>query len=166
MSVLKFLPQNKRKRKDVSNSESEEPYCFSKMPWQSMREVTGWECNWLMFNEAQQIVYILKFKRSIDRSEGFLEVKEAEANEQHKIIIGALRTAVPKCKFSRLTLWWVTADWLLKAISKPSSKGFTYKKDLKQRQTLRRSCDTGMRSAWSGHSVHHVHGVKAVTIKR
>ena len=60
-----------------------------------MREVTGWECNWLMFNEAQQIVYILKFKRSIDRSEGFLEVKEAEANEQHKIIIGALRPAAP-----------------------------------------------------------------------
>ena len=67
-----------------------------------MREVTGWECNWLMFNEAQQIVYILKFKRSIDRSEGFLEVKEAEANEQHKSIIGALKAAAPKWEFEQI----------------------------------------------------------------
>ena len=32
-------------------------------------------------NEDMQIVYILEFKRSTDRDEGFLEVKEAEANE-------------------------------------------------------------------------------------
>jgi len=31
-------------------------------------------------NEALQIIYILEFKRSTDRDEGFLEVKEAEAN--------------------------------------------------------------------------------------
>jgi len=33
-----------------------------------------------------QIVYydILEIKQSTDRDEGFLEVKEAEANEQHK----------------------------------------------------------------------------------
>jgi len=43
-----------------------------------------------------QIVYILEFKRSIERDEGFLEVKEAEANEQHKSIFGALRAATPK----------------------------------------------------------------------
>jgi len=30
----------------------------------------------------------LTFKRSTDRDKGFLEVKEAEANEQHKSIIG------------------------------------------------------------------------------
>ena len=35
-------------------------------------------------NGDLQIVYILQFKRSTDRDEGFLEVKEAEANEQHK----------------------------------------------------------------------------------
>jgi len=44
-------------------------------------------------NEALQIGYILEFKRSTDRDEGFLEVKEAEANEQHKSIIGALKAA-------------------------------------------------------------------------
>ena len=41
-------------------------------------------------NEGLKIVYILEFKRSTDRNEGFLEVKDAEANEQHKSIIGAL----------------------------------------------------------------------------
>jgi hypothetical protein len=44
-------------------------------------------------NEALKIVYILEFKRSTDRDEGFLEVKDAEANEQHKSIIGALKAA-------------------------------------------------------------------------
>jgi len=40
------------------------------------------------------MVYILEFKRSTDRDEGFLEVKEAEANEQHKSMIGALKAEV------------------------------------------------------------------------
>jgi len=35
----------------------------------------------LAINEALQIGYILESKRSTDRDEGFLEVKEAEANE-------------------------------------------------------------------------------------
>jgi len=47
-------------------------------------------------NEALQIVYILELKRSTDRDEGFLEVKDAEANEQYKSIIGALKAAAPK----------------------------------------------------------------------
>jgi len=47
-------------------------------------------------NEALQIGYILEFERSTDRVEGFLEVKEAEANEQHKSIIGALKAAAPE----------------------------------------------------------------------
>ena len=37
-------------------------------------------------NEALKIGYILEFKRSTDRDEGFLEMKGAEANEQHKSI--------------------------------------------------------------------------------
>ena len=53
-------------------------------------------------NEALKIVYILKFKRSIDRDEGFLEVKAAEANEQHKSIIGALKAAAPEWKFEQI----------------------------------------------------------------
>ena len=43
-------------------------------------------------NNALQIVYILEFKRSTHRDQRFLEVKEAEANEQYKNIIGALTT--------------------------------------------------------------------------
>jgi len=35
-------------------------------------------------NEDMQIVYILEFKWSTDRDEGFLGVKGAEAKEQHK----------------------------------------------------------------------------------
>ena len=38
----------------------------------------------------------MEFKRSTDRDEGFLEVKGAEANEQHKSIIGELKAATPK----------------------------------------------------------------------
>jgi len=50
---------------------------------------------------ALQIVYILEFKRSTDRDQGFLEVKDAEANEQHKIIVGALKAAAPKWEFEQ-----------------------------------------------------------------
>jgi len=71
-------------------------------------------------NEPLQIVYLFEFKRSTDRDEGFLEVKEAEANEQHKIIIGSCSEVVRN--LSRITLWWVTADRLLRAICTPSSK--------------------------------------------
>jgi len=53
-------------------------------------------------NEALQIAYILEFKRSTDRDEGFLEVKEAEASEQHKSIIGALGAAAPKLEFEQI----------------------------------------------------------------
>jgi len=47
-------------------------------------------------NEALQIVYILEFKQSTNSDKGFLEAKEAEANERHKSIIGALRAATLK----------------------------------------------------------------------
>jgi len=53
-------------------------------------------------NEALKIVYILEFKRSTDRDEGFLEVKDAEANEQHKSIIGALKAAAPEWEFEQI----------------------------------------------------------------
>ena len=53
-------------------------------------------------NEALQIVYMLEFKRSTDKDEGFLEVKEAEADEQHKSIIGALKAAAPKWEFEQI----------------------------------------------------------------
>jgi len=37
----------------------------------------------------QQIVNILEFKQSTDREKGLFEMKEAEANEQHKDVISA-----------------------------------------------------------------------------
>jgi len=49
-----------------------------------------------------QIVYVLEFEWSTDRDEGFLEVKEAEANEQHKSIISALRAAASKMEFEQI----------------------------------------------------------------
>jgi len=53
-------------------------------------------------NEDMQIGYIIEFKRSTDRDEGFLEVKEAEADEQHKGIIGALKAAAPEWEFEQI----------------------------------------------------------------
>jgi len=52
--------------------------------------------------EALQIESILQFELSTDRDEGFLEVKEAEANEQHKSIIGALKAVAPKWEFEQI----------------------------------------------------------------
>jgi len=53
-------------------------------------------------NEALQMVYILEFKQSTDRDEGFLDVKETEANEQHKSIIGALKASAPEWEFEQI----------------------------------------------------------------
>ena len=59
---------------------------------------------------GMQIVYILESKRSTDTDDGFLEVKEAEANEQHKSIIVALRAAAPKWKFEQNNFVVITVD--------------------------------------------------------
>ena len=57
-------------------------------------------------NETLQIGYILEFQRSTDGdlAEGFLEVKEAEANDQHKSITGALKAAAasPEWEFEQI----------------------------------------------------------------
>jgi len=58
-------------------------------------------------------------------------MKEAEANEQHKSIITALRAATPQWEFQRLSLSWVTVDLLLKMTSTPSSDILMYKKEKK-----------------------------------
>ena len=73
----------------------------------------GWRPDSVAINEAQQIVYIFEFKLSTDRDEGFLEVKEAEANEQHKSIINALTAAAPKCKFEQIMLFIGFYSWKL-----------------------------------------------------
>jgi len=53
-------------------------------------------------NEALQIGYILEFKQSTDRDEGFLEAKDAGANEQHKSIISALKAAALEWGFEQI----------------------------------------------------------------
>ena len=53
-------------------------------------------------NEALQIGYILEFKLATGRDEWFIEVKEAEANEQHKSIIGALKAAALDWEFEQI----------------------------------------------------------------
>ena len=53
-------------------------------------------------NEALKIVHISEFKRSTDGDEEFLEVKDAEAHEQHKSIIGELKAAAPKWEFEQI----------------------------------------------------------------
>jgi len=45
---------------------------------------------------------LLDFKRSTDRDEGFLEVKEAEANEPNKSIIGALKAFALRWEFEQM----------------------------------------------------------------
>ena len=50
-------------------------------------------------NEALKIGYILEFEQSTDKDKGFLEVKDAGTNEQHKSIIGALKAAAPEWEF-------------------------------------------------------------------
>jgi len=53
-------------------------------------------------NEDLQIGYVLEFKQLTDRDKGFLEVKEAEANEQHKSMIGALKAAASKLEIEQI----------------------------------------------------------------
>jgi len=53
-------------------------------------------------NKNRRTPYILEFKRSSDRNEDFLEVKEDEANEQHKSIIEALKAAAPEWTFEQI----------------------------------------------------------------
>jgi len=47
----------------------------------------------IVINKYHRILYILEFKRSSDRNDDFLRVKEDKANEQHRSIIEAIRAA-------------------------------------------------------------------------
>jgi len=52
-----------------------------------------------VINKNHQTLCVLEFKRSSDGNEDFLEVKEDEANEQHKSIIEALNVAALEWTF-------------------------------------------------------------------
>jgi len=86
-------------------------------------------------------LYVLEFKRSSDRNEDFLEVKEDEANEQHKSIIEALKAAALEWTFEQIN--FVAGRRGAVAISVTSSKGSAYK----QERRTRFACATHMRSA-------------------
>jgi len=78
-----------------------------------------------------QIEYILEFKQSTDRDEGFLQVKEAVANKQHQSIIGALRAAAPKWGFEQINFVVGDRGSVVKETSTPSSKSLIYQKERK-----------------------------------
>jgi len=59
----------------------------------------------IVINKNHQTIYILEIKRSSDRNEDFLRVKEDEANEQHKSIIKTLKAAALEWSLNRLILW-------------------------------------------------------------
>jgi len=56
----------------------------------------------IVINMYHRTLYILECKRSSDRNEDFLRVKEDEANEQHKSIIEALKAVAPEWTFEQI----------------------------------------------------------------
>jgi len=56
----------------------------------------------IVINKYYRTIYILEFKRSSDRKEGFLGVKEDEANKQHKSIIEAFKAAALEWTFEQI----------------------------------------------------------------
>ena len=55
-----------------------------------------------MINKNHQTLCVLEFKWSSDGNENFLEVKEDEANEQHKSIIEVLNAAALEWTFEQI----------------------------------------------------------------
>jgi len=56
----------------------------------------------IVINKNHRTLYILEFKRSSDRNEDVLRVKEDDANEQHKSIIETLKAAAPEWTFEQM----------------------------------------------------------------
>jgi len=56
----------------------------------------------IVINKNHRTLYILEFKRSSDRDEDFLRIKEDEANEQHKSIREVLKAAAPEWTFEQI----------------------------------------------------------------
>ena len=79
-------------------------------------------------------------------------MKDAEANEQQKSIISALKAAAPEWEFGQITFVVgnrksvVESDFFSKLKKLDVQEG-------KKRQASLRSCDTGMQSAQSGDCV-------------
>ena len=101
-------------------------------------------------NEDMQIGYIIEFKRSTDRDEGFLEVKDAEAHEQHKSIIGALKAAAPEWEFEQINFVVGKRRSVVESDFYSKLKKLDVQEGKKDKHF---ACDTGMRSAQSGDCV-------------
>jgi len=56
----------------------------------------------IVINKNHQTLHTPEFKRSSDRNDDFLGVKEDEANEQHKSIIKVLKAAAPEWTFEQI----------------------------------------------------------------
>jgi len=80
-----------------------------------------------------KIVYILEFKRWTGGDEGFLEVKDAEANlnKQHNSIIGALKIAAFEWEFEKINFVVSNRGPVVEWTSTPSSKSLIHKKEKK-----------------------------------
>ena len=67
-----------------------------------MSIVFGIGADGVVINKNHRTLYILEFKWSSDRNEGFLRVREDEADKQHKSIIEALKAAATEWTFERI----------------------------------------------------------------
>jgi len=90
-----------------------------------------------------QIVCTLEIERTTDRDEGFLKLKEAQANEQYKIIISVLGVAAPKWEFDNKNFVVSNRGFAVESLSTPSSKHLMYQKERKIDSC--QSCDKGIK---------------------
>jgi len=79
-------------------------------------------------------------------------VKEAEANEQHKSIIGALKAAAPKWKFEQINFVVSNRKSVVESDFYTKLKKLDVQEGTKK-QAVCRPCYTGMRSTQSGDCV-------------
>jgi len=120
-----------------------------------------------VINKNHRTLYILKFKRSSDRNEGFLGVEGDEANEQHKSIIKALKAAAPEWTFEQINFvaWMrgaVVEDHLLKKLDRLTVQAGKKDKILAaHEQRICEAHDTIIRSYYQ--QIHGSSGADAMT---
>jgi len=95
----------------------------------------------IVINKNHRTLYILEFKRSSDRNKDYLRVKEDEANEQHRSIIEALKTAAPEWTFEQINFVAGRRGAVWKMTSITSSKNSMYKQG-KSTRFCWRMCNT------------------------
>ena len=81
----------------------------------------------IVIHKKHRTLYILEFKRSSDRNEDFLRVREDEANEQHKSIIEALKAAAPEWTLEQINFVARRHGAVVEDDFYNSSEGLAYK---------------------------------------